>query len=215
MTFNTLRLFGHQLASTDLSWLDKQVAWVAALWAFWGAARMSGLLTDKLGLNYLKVVSYSRIRVVSPDHITVLLPMPKNRKEQSEVLDLRTFPDQRYCPITQLHKLTDARELLGRVQEADYIFKKSNGTVMTMAQMNALLKATLLPLFPDQPGFWSCHSFRAGLASTMANHPTVFSEEEIKVVGRWNSDAFKAYCRLRGISQEQAYTKMAALMYYY
>ena len=212
MTFSTLQLFGHQLFKMDLPRLDKQVAWLAALWAFWGAARMSALLVDKFGFDPLKAVYYRRIRWNGPDHFTAQLPMPKNSDLQTEVLDIRAFPDARYCPITQLDHLTDLRKELGPVTDDDLVFLKSNGKVMSMDDMNDLLKDALLPLFPDQPGFWSCHSFRAGLASTMSNHPELFSAEEIQAVGRWNSDAFKAYCRLHGITQKAAYEKVFSLL---
>ena len=212
MTFSALQLFGHQLGRMNIPSLDKQVCWVAALWAFWAAARMSAFLVDKNGFDPIKAVTYRRVRWCASDHFTLQLPMPKNADLQTETPDLRAFPDARYCPVTQLHRLTAMRKQLGPVTDDDLVFVKSNGRVMTMNDMNNLLKDAFLPLFPNQPGFWSCHSFRAGLASTMSNYPGTFSEEEIQAVGRWNSDAYKAYCRLHGITQKAAYDKVYALV---
>ena len=215
LTFSVLRLFGHRLTELDMPWLDKQVHWVAALWAFWGAARMSALLVDKLGPDSIRAVSFDKITYLKPDHFTARLPLPKNTKESVEFLDLRSFSDHRYCPIHQLNLLMERREQMcgGRLKEEDYIFLKSNGKILTMDEMNATLKAALLPLFPEDVGFWSCHSFRAGLSTTMANYPDLFSKEEIQAVGRWNSDAYKAYCRNYGITQQQAYDKMMTVLY--
>ena len=209
MTFSMLCLFGNQLATLDLTWLDKQLVWLAALWGFWGAARMSAIIVDKHGPDEIRLVTYERVRWLGPDHFTVVTALPKNKEKQTENLDLRTFPDERYCPVTQLNKLVDYLERDGReVRQEQAIFLRSSGKMLTMDAMNAILKLALLPLFPDNGGFWSCHSFRAGLATTMANYPELFSEEEIKAIGRWNSEAFKAYCRTHGITQAGAYQKI-------
>ena len=43
-------------------------------------------------------------------------------------------------------------------------------------------------------GTISSHSFRSGVASMMGSQG--FSDEEIKLVGRWSSRAFTAYTKL-------------------
>ena len=212
LTFSVLRLFGNQLASLPFPWQDKQVIWLAALWGFWGAARMSALIVDKHGPDNVRTVTYLRVRWLSPDHFVVHLPLPKNKKLPAEMVDLRVFPDPRYCPITQLNNLVDFLEQAGPVDQANPIFRLSNGNILTMDNMNHVLKLALRPLFPDQEGFWSCHSFRAGLATTMGLYPHLFSQQEIQAVGRWNSEAYQVYCRKFGISQEIAYNKIFSVI---
>jgi hypothetical protein len=74
--------------------------------------------------------------------------------------------------------------------------------------MNKIL-ADLLPDFCS-PGHDSvtCHSFRAGIPSTIALFPDLMSSDQIKGWGRWQSDCYMLYTRLSLIEKEQIFDKI-------
>ena len=63
-------------------------------------------------------------------------------------------------------------------------------------------------------GYIASHSFRAGMVSVMAR--LGYSEEQIKIQGRWSSDAFRRYLKLgrgeRLESQFELAQKIATLV---
>jgi hypothetical protein len=56
----------------------------------------------------------------------------------------------------------------------------------------------------------SCHSFRAGLPSMMAEHPEEMSAEDIRHWGRLssNSNSYQAYTRLKTNQKQKLYGKI-------
>ncbi len=72
------------------------------------------------------------------------------------------------------------------------LFTTDNGTPVTRHTFQTLLKSVLAKsgFAPDR---YSAHSFRIGAATTAANKG--LSEQQIKTLGRWSSDAYALYVR--------------------
>ena len=64
---------------------------------------------------------------------------------------------------------------------------------MTGNQFNKNIKSVLGKVIDYKENKYLSHSFRAGLASMMAE--SGYSDEEIKRQGRWHSKAFQLYCK--------------------
>jgi hypothetical protein len=74
--------------------------------------------------------------------------------------------------------------------------------------LNAVLKQMLEPLFDFSRGSISCHSFRAALPSALAARPGEVSAEDIKNWGRWRSEAYTTYTRLKQDQKKTLYEKI-------
>ena len=71
-------------------------------------------------------------------------------------------------------------------------FRFESGKPVTLSAMNGLLKERLDGFLIGQR--ITTHSFRSGAASMMAS--LGFSEQEVKAVGRWSSNAVEKYVKL-------------------
>jgi hypothetical protein len=89
-------------------------------------------------------------------------------------------------------------------------FRFSNGKNLTTGHLNNILSA-LLPDFcvPGEDSI-SCHSFRAGIPSTLALFPDLAKTDDIKGWGRWHSDCFNRYTRLRHDQKKAIFDKISA-----
>ena len=73
------------------------------------------------------------------------------------------------------------------------VFRRKSGSMLTPRDMNGILKALMKDSVSYEDGFVSTHSFRGGMVSVM--YRLGYTEEQIKIQGRWASDAFKHYCK--------------------
>jgi hypothetical protein len=90
------------------------------------------------------------------------------------------------------------------------VFRFSTQKNLTVAQFSSLLSSLLQPLHILGPAdSITAHSFRAGIPSTLTNlsHPP--SEFEIKLWGRWSSDAYQHYLRLKLDQRRQIFRHLA------
>jgi hypothetical protein len=79
----------------------------------------------------------------------------------------------------------------------------------TSARLGEL--SALLPDFcvPGEDSI-SCHSFRAGIPSTLALFPDLAKTDDIKGWGRWHSDCFNRYTRLHHDQKKAIFDKITA-----
>ncbi len=75
------------------------------------------------------------------------------------------------------------------------LFRMENGTPLTEAKMNSFVSKLLDPYTDKSIESFNTHSFRIGLASMLGS--LGFSDEEVKIAGRWSSRAFEAYLKLK------------------
>ena len=73
---------------------------------------------------------------------------------------------------------------------------KGNGKAMSRIEFLALLKEILEYCGFDSKLF-NTHSFRIGRATEMVKEG--YSLEQIRMAGRWSSDAFKTYIRVNNL----------------
>ena len=77
------------------------------------------------------------------------------------------------------------------------VFSFDSGKLLTPLNFNNTIRSLLRPHLGNIAEEYSSHSFRAAIPSALAKLPNLASEDEIKCWGRWESDAFKRYTRLR------------------
>ena len=95
-------------------------------------------------------------------------------------------PDHAYCPVRRMLVLTADRHI------TEPLFTWLNGTVVTSASFVKMLRQHLRLLHIDCKQF-SRHSLRRGAA--VSAKASGASDELIKLLGHWSSDAYKIYLR--------------------
>ena len=73
------------------------------------------------------------------------------------------------------------------------VFRWETGANVTPREYNAALKTLLEDTIQYEDGKVTAHSFRAGVATTMAR--LGYGEEMIQLQGRWMSQAYLRYCK--------------------
>jgi len=210
MTINTMRIFKNVLASSHLNNSDQRLIWAVATMAFAGAFRIGELLSTHESTYDPDFTLLKRDVSVSTTSdgtktIHVTLKCPKEAKNAAPtVVDL--FQNNGYiCPVKAY--LT---WLKLQPREDDLpLFRFSNGTPLTGAKMNRLMRLLLDPYTDMSIGHFSGHSFRIGLASMLAN--LGLPDEELQAAGRWSSRAFEIYMKLKRTKRTAVATKIQQL----
>lgn len=96
--------------------------------------------------------------------------------------------DEMVCPVRNLRKFLGIRPHI-----EGPLFCHFGGNPLTRYQFTSMLKRALCTLGISQTNYGS-HSFRIGCATHAAMQG--FSDEEIQLMGRWKSKAYKNYIRI-------------------
>ena len=124
-------------------------------------------------------------------------------------MDLFQFKGFHCCPVAALRALK-AKQLAAGMDNPELpVFRFASGRNLTHTALNDILAE----LFADicQPGVnsVSCHSFRAGIPSTLALFPDIVNNDMIKGWGRWNSDYYEKYTRLKLPQKEKIFSSIS------
>ena len=153
-------------------------------------------------------LTWEKVFKPNSSQLTIAIKFPKSMKhDRSDAVDVYKYLDTKYCPFYQLLTLRNLMNQSKTFNPKDLIFRLASGNLLTMTLLNKILRNTM-SLFFDGSHSFSCHSFRAGLPSTMAALPEIFSEDEIKIVGRWSSDTYLRYTRFEGLAREMSIDKV-------
>ena len=140
--------------------------------------------------NMANVLQYHQLSCVKRDTQVVAYQLQfLNYKHSTQKPTMRINPQEAGlgCPV---HWLTRYLSLRGTKPGPLYITR--TGTFVTRSQFCSVLDRTLAMAGLDKNCFGT-HSFRIGRCTDMAREG--FSDTQIKLVGRWKSDAFKKYIR--------------------
>jgi hypothetical protein len=194
MTYPVLKILCHQIASSEWSKDSKCVFWTALTVAFFGSFRFGELLSShKNCFNENETLLWEDIKF-SNDSVTIHVKIPKSKKSSGEYIDLFEFPDKRFCPVKALKNLFNVAKFNSPKSP---VFAFENGNCLTITTVNNTLHSLLSPLLGKRAVEFSAHSFRAALPSALASCPDLVSDEQIKSWGRWSSDSFRLYTRLK------------------
>lgn len=212
ITWPILKIFREEVFNLEISHLDQQTIWTAALIGFWGSTRMGEILQGSYGFDKLRVLSWDRISEEDSSHIMIFLALPKvAKRELGEIVDLYNFPVLDMCPIYNLHVLHTMQAERREVLPSHPVFTLTNGKLLTMYKMNNILASTLDVCFPGI-GHFTCHGFRSGLPSIMGAFPQYFDEQTIRDQGRWVSEACRVYTRIHGIGYKDVHKKLVSIL---
>jgi hypothetical protein len=214
MTLPLLKLLGHEISKTSWTSDSKQVFWRACVTAFFGSFRFGELLSPAEGsFNKDETLLWSDVKL-SDNSVLIHVKVSKTRTVQGEYIDLFPFPGHNCCPVKSLlllKKICLARGNASNIS-GQPVFAFSSGKLLTSRKLNELLETLLKPHLGHQAALIQGHSFRAALPSAMANNPDMAGAEDIKSWGRWSSDSFKLYTRLKLNQKRNIFDKITSIL---
>lgn len=203
VTFPLLLTLRHRIAKTAWDDLTKQVIWTACCVSFFASARLGEILAKEEQAHApASDLTWTDLRQSSENSILIRIKQPKSGEKNGEYLDLFKFPGYGCCPIAAIQTLKRMQTKAGVFCENMPVFRFANGKNLTMAQFNKTLSELLSDMCETGKNTISCHSFRAGIPSTLSLFPELATSDLIKGWGRWRSDAYTRYTRLV-LSQKQ------------
>jgi hypothetical protein len=88
-----------------------------------------------------------------------------------------------------------------------------NGKFFTPSKLNECIRSLLTPLLGPAANNFSSHSFRAGIPAALADNPELAGQAAIMGWGRWSSDAYKTYTRLKYNQRKETFSKISNLFF--
>lgn len=210
LSYPVLRILGHEVFNDhSLSPKEKQTIWTFCCVCWWSSCRGGELLPPTMGkLDSFRAIRWSSFRKVSNDHYKLHLRLTKTNKNTiGDTVDLFSYSDTRYDPVYNLKKLARLCNFSGKDSEKE-VFVFDSSKPISMRYINKKLKLWLKPYDFSKRGSFACHSFRAGLVSHLSSMPHLFTKSELKQYGRWNSDCWRKYARLHGVSAQTTVKKL-------
>ena len=193
MTIDHLRLLGHALAKSNYSDYMKSMMWAGSLAAFWGSVRMGEPMCS-LSKEFDPQASLLLSDIKISNGVAKLwIRSPKRCTPTGDVIDVYGVPDKSLDPVVALSYFMEFRRKIHGDSEDLPFFIEQDGKNFTKRKFNRLLHELLDPFLRDNRDSLTGHSFRAGLATLM--EVAGFEESEIQAWGRWNSEAFRRYCK--------------------
>ena len=201
VTVNVLRLLKAELRNTNFSDHEKVVYWTICTTSFYGALRGSEVLSKYENFfDPTLTLCKKDVTICKSDEgkECVQLSIKNSKTNKTGTPELITIysNDSGTCPVRSVKKLMT----LNKNVPQDYpFFAGEDGKPVTLKKFNAVLKK--LTSLSIKGGTISSHSFRIGITSILARKG--YSDQQLKLVGRWSSRAFAAYIRLKRSNREQ------------
>jgi hypothetical protein len=199
-------LFKKLTRNSTMSKHDKALIWAVATVAFAGAFRIHEILAKNEATfdpNFTLLtedVAASKQGADTVLHFKLKCPK-ENRVKTPTLVDL--YENQGpLCPISAFNSWIGLRHR----EPALPLFRLEDGTPLTGARMNKVMKNLLGPYTDPKIGFFATHSFRIGIATMLGQ--AGFEDQEIMSTGRWSSRVFERYVKLartrRGTAMQRA-----------
>jgi len=198
VTLPVLLTLGSRIASSKWDPLQKQVIWSACTTGFFGSFRMGELLAPtESNFSPTTHLTWNDVRASSPTSILIRISQPKSGEPGGEYVDLFPFLGFHCCPVLALKNLREKQQAQGMTDDTLPVFRFTDRKYLTMHTLNQILASLLQDMCTTGINTISCHSFRAGIPSTLSLFPDLATSDLIKGWGRWHSDCYQRYTRLK------------------
>ncbi len=209
MTINTMLLFHKLIIRSQLAEHDKLLIWAVSTLAFAGAFRIHEILArhestfDPDFTLLTKDVSCTKAAGKISLHVKLKCPK-ENRSATPTVVDVYENSGP-LCPVSAFNTWAN---LCHREKKLP-LFRLENGTPLTGARLNKVMKELLGPYTNTDRGYFASHSFRIGLATMLGQ--SGFEDQEIMASGRWSSRVFERYIKLTRTKRNLVSMKVSEL----
>jgi hypothetical protein len=208
MSFPLLRIIGHETASSDWSSDSKLVFWTACCVAFFGSFRLSEILPKSD--NNTENLTWSQIKFTNMRSVVINIRFPKViRSSVGDFVDLFEIGNSSFCPLTSLKAL--ALQRTSEIGKDLPVFQFANGKNLDPKLFTSTVVSLLERHIGGTAKNFSGHSFRAAIPSALANSPNLASDSDIMLWGRWSSESYKAYVRLKHNARKEIFKKIVSL----
>jgi len=208
MTLALLKLIGHQIANKDWSTDSKLTVWGTCLVAFFGALRFGEILSKKsLEFCPQETLLWQDIKFRKDGSVLLHVKIDKSKNTKGSYIDIFEFPNKNCCAVQTLVAMKKLKFKL-----CNPVFQFSNGKNLCASQMNEILYNLLSPVIGENASGITGHSFRAGLPAAMARNPDIAKDKDIKAWGRWNSDSYLLYTRLKIDQKRALFNKIVSVL---
>lgn len=212
ITLTALKLLGLELNNLEMQKIDIRLIWTVSCIAFFGSLRMGELLTEK-GTHFDPLVNLLTEDVLltkeqGQDSFVLQLNIkaPKeNRNGKAVIIDLFQNGGE-CCPIKAFQAW---QKLNPPAQIGKPMFRFANGAPFTQEKMNKILKICMQHNVPEGAGYYSGHSFRAGIPSMLGQ--LGYSDEDVRTVGRWSSNSHEHYMKLPRTKRQKISREIAGM----
>ena len=211
MTLPLLKIVGNQISKANWSDDTKQVIWTTLVTAFFGSFRLGELLCeDEKTFNPLENLTWNDIIFREDDSVLIKLKITKTKKKQGEYIDLFKFTGHKCCPVATLKALRKLRLAEKFTHMPVFMFK--NGKIVTPKMINEILPDLLRDIMKDAADEYTGHCLRPGLLSALANNPDIANDKDIQKWGRWCTESFLLYTRLKLNQKKTLFEKVTNVL---
>jgi len=208
MTLQLLKHMGHRLSISSWSQGTTQSVWSACTTAFFTSARMGELLTESENdFDPTSTLTWSSVKFRQDGSILIHLKQPKSGNKEGDFLDIFPFKGHNCCPVKAIQKQLEIQRKIGAGLPSSPVFSLPNGKFLSTKGLNKILKVVFSDIC-DRNNTIACHSFRAGVPSILAKYPEAATTDDIKGWGRWNSDCYQHYTRLKLDQKRKIFNKI-------
>lgn len=194
MTLPLLKILGHKIAVSNWTINSKQLIWTISTVAFFGSFRIGELLTNnEKSFDPFTDLLWNDVEV-KDNRLLIHIKAPKSKNKGGDYVDIFEFKNHKCCPVKAFQLWEKTSKIKGKESP---IFRFANGKLLTKAVFNATIRSLLRDEIGQYDGIISGHSFRAGIPSMLAKYPEIAKDTHILGWGRWSSDCYQSYTRLR------------------
>ena len=213
MTLPLLRHLGHNLRASGWSRATQQTIWAASLTGFFATARMGELLSPtECSFDPVATLTWSCVQYRPDNSFLIHIRLPKSGSKEGEFLDIFPFPESGLCPVKALLGHFKTQKSLGRGRPQDPVFTYPSGRFLTTNALNSAFKTLLSDVCDFKQDTISCHSLRAGIPSALSRFPDLLSSDDVKGWGRWSSEAYQRYTRLKVDQKRDIFMKIVTAL---
>lgn len=209
---NMMRLLKELIRLADTPVMDMLLMWSVSTLAFHGAFRIHELLSkadDNFDPDFtlLTKTVVLKLSKSADEHgfLEITLKCPKESKTGKAVVIEVFQTNGVLCPVKAYSRWCSRAQSEPNLP----LFCEESGLAFTGSKFSKWLRDTLAGHVDYECGKFTSHSFRIGLATTLAS--LGFLVDDIKEAGRWSSNAWELYAQLPRVKRAAIAKKIATL----
>ncbi len=174
--------------------------------AFFGSFRLGEILCSRDDAYSAENLTWENVQFFNT-HAVINIRFPKTLQgKKGDFVDI--FPFSGCCPLEGLRSLAKTKPLF--VANNLPVFTFDNGKHLTSDQFTNMVKALLKNHIGANANFITGHSFRAGIPAALSNMPNLATDDDIKRWGRWSSNSYLVYTRLKLNARQAIFAKISS-----